>query len=233
LRTIWTLFFALLLVSGADAQESTPRVLNAGFVCTPGVYNSELMAPYDVLQHSVYRDSLDYIRCFIVTETGESFVSAEGIEIGAHYAFADAPPIDVVVIPSSVNSMTSDLDNAVFIGWLRQKVKQASWVITLCDGAFPLAATGALDGRVATTFPGDRERFAEMFPRVDVRYDVNFVVDGKLITSVGGAPSYEPAFYLVERLYSKAHAERTAQGLVMRWDLERIPHFVVGRDGKR
>ena len=113
------------------------------------------------------------------------------------------------------------------MSWLREKVTAARWVITLCDGAFPLAATGALDGRIATTFPGDRDRFAEMFREIDVRYDVRFVVDGKYITSVGGAPSYEPAFYLVQLLYSPAHAARTSEGLVFDWDLSRVPHLIV------
>ena len=106
-------------------------------------------------------------------------------------------------------------------------MKTASYVVTLCDGAFPLAATGALNGRVATTFPGDRDRLKEMFPEIDVRYDVNFVVDGKFITSVGGALSYEPALYLVEKLYSKENAHRTGEGLVLDWDLEKVPHFIA------
>jgi transcriptional regulator GlxA family with amidase domain len=218
-----------LVAFRARAEEAASGVLKAGFVCTPGVFNTELVAPYDVLQHSVYRDSLNYIECFVVTETGAGFESAEGIRIGAHYSFENAPAMDIVVIPSSVNSMDSDLENELFMQWLARVVERATWVITLCDGAFPLAATGALDGRVATTFPGDRERFEKMFHRIDVRYDVNFVVDGKFITSVGGAPSYEPAFYLVERLYGKAHADRSAQGLVVDWDLDSIPHLVVER----
>ena len=41
------------------AEDATPSgILHAAFVCTPGVYNSELMAPFDVLQHSIFRDSL-------------------------------------------------------------------------------------------------------------------------------------------------------------------------------
>ncbi len=215
--------------SAARAQVQPQGVLRAGFVCTPGVYNTELTAPYDVLQHSVYRDSLNYIECFVITENGKGFVSAEGIEIGAHHSFDSAPPLDIVIIPSSVHSMDGDLKNERFMAWLTRAVADASWVMTLCDGAFPLAATGALDGRVATTFPGDRERFEKMFPGIDVRHDVNFVVDGKYITSVGGAPSFEPAFYLVEHLYGEAHASRSAQGLVVDWNLDAIPHVVVER----
>ena len=228
----WWLTLVALLVCGArslPAQESPTGVLRAGFVCTPGVYDTELTAPYDVLQHSVYRDSLNYIECFVVTGSGAVFESAEGIRIGARYSFENAPPIDILVIPSTLHSMDADLENERFIAWLRTAVAKARWVMTLCDGAFPLAATGALEGRVATTFPGDRQRFAEMFPKIDVRYDVRFVVDGKYITSVGGAPSFEPALYLVERLYGKAHAERSAEGLVIDWNLERVPHLVVKR----
>ncbi len=225
---------AVCVVVPVGAQDAghgntASGVLKAGFVCTPGVYNTELTAPYDVLQHSVYRDSLNYIECFIVTESGEAFESAEGIQIGAHYSFDNVPPMDIVLIPSSVHSMDADLHNERLMHWLAQAIADATWVITLCDGAFPLAATGALDGLVATTFPGDRDRFADMFPKIDVRYDVNFVVDGKFITSVGGAPSFEPAFYLVERLYGKAHADRSAQGLVVDWNLADIPHLVVTR----
>ncbi len=143
-------------------------------------------------------------------------------------SFDDAPPIDILVIPSTGGSMTADLENEVLIAWLKEAVERAQYVITVCDGAFPLAATGALDGRTATTFPGDRDRLAEMFPNVEVRYDANFVVDGKFVTSVGGARSYEPALYLVEMLYGHDHAWRTAEGLVLDWDVGRIPHLIAG-----
>ncbi len=219
------------------AQESmkrnaaSPRVRHAGFVCVEKVYNSELMAPFDVLQHSIYRDSSDYIRCFIVTPDGKPFLTSEGIRITPDYAFANAPRIDILLLPSTETSMSSDLENTAFIHWLKTAVARAEYVITLCDGAFPLAATGALNGRTATTFPGDRAEFAKRFPQINVRFDANFVVDGKFITSVGGAASYEPALYLVEKLYSREHAVRTGQGLVIDWNLEKVPHVILaGRE---
>jgi transcriptional regulator GlxA family with amidase domain len=208
-------------------SEENKNILNAGFVCVEKVYNSELMAPYDILQHTVYRDSSNYIRCFIVTQDGKPFTTSEGILITPHYSFDNCPPIDILLIPSSENSVSSDLKNKKLMNWIKEKVISSKTIITLCDGAFPLAATGVLDNRIATTFPGDRERFAKMFPNVDVRYDVNFVEDGKYITSVGGALSYEPALYLIEKLYSKASAHRTGQGLVLDWDLQKIPHLLV------
>ena len=217
------------LERAARIEHTGGEVLNVAFVGIETVFNSELMAPYDVIQHTVFRDTMNYMLPFIVSPDGRPFTTFEGIEVAAHFSFDDAPAIDVLVIPSSDNSMTKDLENPELMNWLKKTVDEADYVITVCDGAFPLAATGVLNGRVATTFPGDRDRFAEMFPNIDVRYDVNFVVDGKYITSVGGALSYEPAFYLVEKLYSRENANRIAQGLVWDWDLESLSHFVVDR----
>ncbi len=214
----------------AAVEEAGGEVLNVGFVILDAVYNSELMAPYDVIQHTIFRDDQNYMQPFIVGPSLEPIVTFEGIEVSPHYTFDDAPDIDILIIPSTGNSMTKDLEDERFMSWLNEVVPEASYVITVCDGAFPLAATGVLDGKVATTFPGDRDRFAEMFPEIDVKYDQNFVVDGKYITSVGGALSYEPAFYLVEQLYSKENVDRIAQGLVWPWDLEQVPHLIVQRD---
>ena len=233
----------ILLIAGCGAAQSEPPVapaettqataptgvLTAGFVGLETVYNSELMAPYDILQHSVFRDSANYVETFVVSPDGQPFTTFEGITITPHYSFADAPAIDILVIPSTGGSMSVDLENEVFMTWLKQAVARAQYVITVCDGAFPLAATGALDGRQATTFPADRDRLAEMFPDVEVLYDANFVVDGKFITSVGGALSYEPALYLVEALYGVDYARRTAQGLVLDWDAAQIPHVIAER----
>ena len=209
------------------AGDANSGVLNAAFVCVEKVYNSELMAPYDILQHTYYRDDKNYVRCFIVTPDGKPFVTFEGIRITPDYSFANCPRVDIVVIPSTGTSMTEDLENKKLMEWLGRTVSSAAHVISVCDGAFPLAGTGVLDGRVVTTFPSDRDKLEEMFPKVDVRRDVNFVVDGKFITSVGGALSYEPALYLVEKLYSKENARRVAKGLVLDWDLGKIPHVVV------
>lgn len=219
---------AFVNVSANAAEEGT-GVLTAGFLCVDKVYNSELMAPYDIFQHTYYRDPENYIRCFIVTPDGEPFVTSEGIRIIPDYSFENAPRIDILVIPSTETSMTTDMENTELMLWLEKAVADAAHVVSVCDGAFPLAATGALDGRMATTFPSDREALARMFPKVDVRHDVNFVADGKYVTSVGGALSYEPALFLVERLYSVENAKRVGKGLVLDWNLDGVPHLIVDR----
>lgn len=226
MKTISCIAILFALSAGPAPAGTATGVLNAAFVCVDGVYNSELMAPYDVLQHSVFRDDANYIRCFIVTPDGEPFETFEGITVTPHYSFDDAPDVDILVIPSTETSMSDDLHNEELIDWIDSAANKADWVITVCDGAFPLAATGLLNDRSATTFPSDRDALKEKFNKIDVRHDVRLVVDGKFITSVGGGMSYEPAFYLVERVYGKEHARRTAKGLVWPWNLGAVPHLV-------
>ncbi len=209
-----------LLAPNTLAGAPDARVRTAAFVVADGVYNSELMAPYDVLHHTVYRDSLDYIAPFIVNASGGAFVTFEGLRIDPHFSFATAPAADIVVIPSTEGSMDRDLRDTAYMGYVRRATARADWVITVCDGAFALAQTGGLDGRAATTFPADRAAFAKTFPAVDVRFDKRLVVDGKYLTSVGGAMSYEPALWLVEHLWDSTRVAANARGLVWPWQAD-------------
>jgi len=217
----------LFVLFSCPKTQAQKKIRNAAFLVLDGVYNSELMAPYDILHHSIFRDSTNYIRPFIVSPNGYQITTFEGITVNSHYSFKNSPKVDILVVPSTEGSLDKDLTNTHYINWLKEKAIEAEFVITACDGAFPLAATGLLDGKMATTFPGDRAVLAKQFPKIDVRYDVNFVAHGKFITSVGGALSYEPALYLLERIYSRENTVKTAKGMVLEWDLNKIRHLIV------
>ena len=142
----------------------TDRRLVVGFLVVDGVHNSELMAPYDIFQHTIFHHEhgMDVL---VVSPDGQPVHSFEGLEIGAHHSFATAPDIDILVVPSAEHSMDSDLENEAMMRWVTEVGGRAHYLLSLCDGAFVLAATGLLDGRAATTFPGDQDAFAEKFLR--------------------------------------------------------------------
>lgn len=204
--------------AGRAADLPADRPLQAAFLVVDGVYNSELMAPYDVLHHTVFHtDPAPGVEVFVVSPDGEPVTSFEGIRIVPHHSFESAPPIDILVVPSTEESMGKDLENRAMIDWVRETAASARWVMSLCDGAFVLAQAGLLDGRSATTFPGDYDAFAERFPAVNLRINVSFVHDGKYLTSQGGARSYDVAMYLVDRLYGQQVAQGVGGGLLIPW----------------
>ncbi len=205
------------------------RALAVGFLIIDGVYNTELTAPYDIFQHTIFH-SPPGMEVFTVSPDGGVVTSFEGLVIDAHHSFADAPPIDVLVVPSAEHNMDTDLENEELISWVRDVGGQADFVMSLCDGAFVLAKAGLLDGVASTTFPGDQDRFAEMFPDLDLRRGVSFVHDGKALTSQGGAKSFDVAMYLADLLYGEKAAQGIGRGLIIDWPptAEAMPAVVVG-----
>jgi transcriptional regulator GlxA family with amidase domain len=210
-----TFVLALALLQ-VPASADAPMPLRVGFLVVDGVYNSELMAPWDIFHHTVFHTEPG-MEVFAVSPDGEPVTSFEGLEIGAHYGFDDYPEIDVLVVPSAEHSMDSDLENEGLMRWVRKVGSRADFLVSLCDGAFVLAAAGLLDGLESTTFPGDVDRYVERFPNLEVHRGVSFVHDGKALTSQGGARSYDVAMYLVDHLYGEEVARGVAKGMVITW----------------
>lgn len=206
--------------------ENIPdRVLNVGFLAINGVYNSELIAPYDIFQHTIFHTDPG-MKTFIVSPTLEPIVTFEGITVTPHYSFENTPDIDILVVPSAEHNMDSDLEDEVLINFVRERGTKAQFVMSLCDGAFILAQADLLDDVKSTTFPSDINKMRERFPALDIYEDVSFVHDGKAITSSGGAKSYDPALYLVEYLYGKQKARGVAKGLVIDWKVGEIKSII-------
>jgi len=113
------------------------------------------------------------------------------------------------------------------INFVKKTDKDALFMTSHCDGAFVLAKAGLLDQSVSTTFPSDIDAYKKMFPDLDVRDDTLFVHDGKYITSAGGAKSFEAALYLCEYLYGAEIARSLSGGLVINWDLAKVPHIII------
>ncbi|MEM9680765.1 MAG: DJ-1/PfpI family protein [Bacteroidota bacterium] len=206
-----------------------PNRYNVGFLIMDGVYNTELTAPYDIFQHTIFRDSIKAMNVFTVADKNEAVTTFEGMRIlpDFNYMADSIPRIDILVVPSAEHHLGTDLDNKDMINFVKRVDQEALFVTSHCDGAFVLAKAGLLDDKVSTTFPTDINAMREMFPKLDVREDVLFVHDGKYITSAGGAKSFEAALYLCEYLYGKEIAKSLSGGLVIDWNLDDVPHLIV------
>ena len=219
--SFFALFMNLIALFAPAGGDTASLPSSIGFLVLPGVYNTELMAPFDVFQH-VASYSPKAPRVFTVALQKGPLTTYEGLRLIPDYTLEDAPSIDILVVPSAKNNMDSDLQNERLIRWVRERGKKARHLVSLCDGAFVLAKAGLLDGVPATTFPGDQDRFEKTFPAVRLLRGVSFVDAGQALTSVGGAKSYEVALYLVETLYGEKAVRGIARGLVIDWDRSKL-----------
>ena len=217
----------------AEAAKQFPKLdssrYNVAFLIMDGVYNTELTAPYDIFQHTIFRENIKAMNVFTVANTDNTITSFEGLRIipDFNYLTDRIPKIDILVVPSAEHHLDTDLDDEAMLDFIRKTDKQATFVTSHRDGAFVLAKAGVLEGVVSTTFPSDIDAMKAMFPHLDIRKDVLFVHDGKYITSAGGAKSFEAALYLCEFLYGKEIAQSLAGGLVIDWNLNTVPHTVI------
>lgn len=231
-------FFLFVVIIGCQDVEMKESItivpvaegksFNAGFLLIEGVYNSELVAPYDIFQHTIFHTD-GGIKVFTVAQQKDMITTFEGLKILPDYAFdsEDLPKIDILIVPSAEHNMDTDLENETLIKWVTQTGGNAKYVISLCDGAFVLAKSGLVKGKESTTFPGDIQRFKDRFPSLTVHDNVSFVHHDNLLTSAGGAKSYDVAIYLVHHLYGEKVAKRVAKGLVIDWDLNDYKFIIV------
>jgi transcriptional regulator GlxA family with amidase domain len=98
---------------------------------------------------------------------------------------------------------------------LRAAVERGARVLSVCSGAFAVAAAGLLDGRRAATHWQFADRLARRYPRVRVDRDVLYVSDGPMLTSAGAAAGIDACLHLVREEHGARTANELARRMVM------------------
>ncbi|TYK47007.1 helix-turn-helix domain-containing protein [Actinomadura decatromicini] len=120
---------------------------------------------------------------------------------------------DTVVIPACANLLDDqppDLVEAV-----REAHRNGARMVSLCTGAFVLAAAGILDGRPATTHWMHAGQLAARYPKVQVDPSVLYIDDGDVLTSAGTAAGLDLCLHVVRADHGAAVASALAKRLVM------------------
>ncbi|WP_189948789.1 GlxA family transcriptional regulator [Streptomyces roseolus] len=94
-------------------------------------------------------------------------------------------------------------------------VRPGTRIVSICTGAFVLAAAGLLDGRPATTHWAVAGVFRSWYPTVELDPDVLFVDDGDVLTSAGAASGVDVCLHLVRRDHGAAVANHVARVCVV------------------
>jgi transcriptional regulator GlxA family with amidase domain len=153
---------------------------------------------------------------FTVAKTAAPIRTTGGLRVIPHYGFADAPRVDLVVVPGGWGTRTL-LQDAETLDWIRRAAAGARKVTTVCTGSLLLAKAGLLEGRHATTHWGALDTLDSLKAGVTVEREYRVVDDG-VITSAGVASGIDMAFYVVETLFGREVADETAHYVEHRRD---------------
>jgi AraC family transcriptional activator FtrA len=120
---------------------------------------------------------------------------------------------DTVILPG-VPDPHVDPPEAV-LGALRAAHARGARVVSICSGAFALAAAGLLDGLEAATHWRYAALLAERFPAVRVNADVLYLDAGRVLTSAGTAAGIDLCLHLVRRDHGAEVANKVARRMVV------------------
>ncbi len=123
---------------------------------------------------------------------------------------------DTIVVPG-----TDDVSrpvNAAVSEALRDAALRGVRIVSICSGAFTLAAAGLLDGLRVTTHWLASDLLAELYPRVMVEPRALYIDNGRIITSAGAAAGLDTCLHLIRRDYGQALAAVAARLAVVPLD---------------
>lgn len=144
-----------------------------------------------------------------------------GFELRVRRGLGALRHADIVIVPSWRDPR--EAPPLALIQALRAAHRRGARLVGLCLGAYPVAATGLLDGRSATTHWSVADDFAQRFPSVQVDRDVLYVDEGDVITSAGTAAGMDCCLHLLRQLRGAEAANRVARHLVV------APHRAGGQ----
>jgi transcriptional regulator GlxA family with amidase domain len=134
------------------------------------------------------------------------------LAVQAHYSYADAPPLEVLVYPGGKGTRPQ-LEDESQLNWVRRQRLEVPLMTSVCTGSLVFAAAGLLAHRPATTHWGSLETLAQLDPTIGVRTDERFVDDGDVVTSAGISAGIDMALHLVSRLAGVDRAREVRRGI--------------------
>ena len=176
-----------------------------GLLMYNGVLQSEVIATSDVFAKPT-ESGEQLFNVITIAETYLPIVTEEGIKIVPDYTFDNCPKLEALFVPSAYD-MYSQIHNTAIVDFIREKNKEAQYVVSNCGGAQLLGKSGIADGHEIVTWIGGGKQLQEDYPELLVQDDslVTFVRDGKFSSSNGNLASYISALELLERMTDTSH----------------------------
>ena len=159
-----------------------------------------------------YHDEAPY-RVTLCAPSPGNVRTSGGYDVVARAGLGAVTRADTVVVPG-FNPPSRTMPEPVLEA-LRKAAGRGKRVVSICTGAFALAAAGLLDGRRATTHWRHADELGARYPAVTVEPDVLYVDEGPVLTSAGVASGIDLCLHIVRADHGAKVANRIARRVVV------------------
>lgn len=189
----------------------TQKTKKIGIVIFPGFESVDVFGPAQMWGR------LPEYELVLISEHGGPVMSAQGISTLASYSFGNAPRVQIMMIPGGKGSR-DEVRNQAMLDFVRDQDQTTKWTVSVSAGAAILAKSGVLKGRNATSNKLAFKFATSQDAQVRWQGNARWVVDGKYVTASGGSAGTDMALDLIERLYGRSYADRTARIAEYTWN---------------
>lgn len=171
--------------------------IRIAFLLFPHLTQLDLTGPAQVLSR------VSGARVEYVAATLDPVPSDCGLSLVPTTTMSEARAADVLVVPGGDGAFDAMLDPDV-VAFVRRQAEHATWITSVCTGAFVLGAAGLLAGRRATTHWASKPML-EAFGAQPV--DARIIQDGVVVTAAGVSAGIDMALWLAAELAGRPAAE--------------------------
>lgn len=152
----------------------------------------------------------------VCTVDGKAVMTTAGYRAAPEYGLEILTDADTVILPGvhTGQFLTEGTLSPQVVEAL-DALRPGTRLVSICTSAFVLAAAGRLDGLRATTHWLWANRFARLFPHIELDANVLWVDNGDVLTSAGNAAGFDLCLHMVRRDHGSEIANRVARYCVL------------------
>ena len=159
----------------------------------------------------------------VASKDGAAVTTDSGFSILPGTSFAECPQADIICVPGGHGVRQAIADPAI-VDFVRDQAKGATWVTSVCTGAFILGAAGLLEGKRATCHWG----YTHLLKMFGATHEAARVVrDGNLVTAGGVTSGIDFALELIAMI----SGEDVARTIQLALEYDPAPPFKGGTPG--
>jgi cyclohexyl-isocyanide hydratase len=192
--------------------------MNVGFILFPNLTQLDFTGPLQVLHR------LPNSQCHILAKTRDPVPSDCGLGLMPTGTFAEAPQLDLICIPGGFG-VVGAMQDADTIAFVARQAERATYITSVCTGAFVLGRAGLLQGKRATT----HWAYTQLLPLVGATHEAGRVVrDGKVITAGGVTSGIDFGLTLLAEIAGPTLAQAVQLGI----EYDPAPPFDCGHPSR-
>lgn len=147
------------------------------------------------------------------SSTGRPVRTAEGVTLSDIHGPEAVKDADILIFPSWLGELPAPDEK--LSGIIRDAHERGAVIVGLCLGAFPVVASGVLDGRSAVTHWASAEQLRRDHPQVEVDPRALYIDHGDVLTSAGTASGLDACLHMVRERLGSRTATALARQLVI------------------